>query len=301
MGAPSPVRWSPPGRCAPPTGTSARSSPAGPTMPPGAGFVSSLKDRHDGVYRRALGAASAQCSAHCHRVSLHGARRAETAGLAGPDAQPARLVLADRRCGSARIVRRPAPARRLVHAAPRFYSFRRDGIRLFHGARRHTLVAPAEPRGTGDALLLRIPLSRGSGRRAVEPRPCVALAQINYDRQLLEDPQENRAVTDVAHGFRPPVRHAVIMRDDARAGRELAPKLRPQLVVELRGQEKRDHGGAAQVGREQVLVQKDDALLYPRAARVFAALRDALRVDVDAHAAGAEARRSRDDDPAVAR
>ena len=41
------------------------------------------------------------------------------------------------------------------------------------------LLAPAQPRRAGRALLLRVPLSRRSGRRTLEPRPCRALAQVS--------------------------------------------------------------------------------------------------------------------------
>src|SRR5438270_1695518 len=97
--APGPVRWLSRERYVPRTGTRARSSPAGLTIPrTGAGkeSVSSRKDRHDEIYRRALGAASVERPAHCHRVFLHGARSAEAAGLSRPDDQPAGAVVADR-------------------------------------------------------------------------------------------------------------------------------------------------------------------------------------------------------------
>src|SRR5713226_3099587 len=181
--APGPVRWSSRGRHVPRTGTWVRSSPAGLTVPPtgtGRESVSSRKDRHDRVYRPALVAAPVEPAAHCHRLSLHGARRAEAARLSRPDDQPAGAVLADRPGGSARIGRRPAAARRAVHAARRFHSLRRDGIRLFHGARRTGLLAPAQPRGAGGALLLRVPLPRRGGWRPLEPRPCLALAQVVF-------------------------------------------------------------------------------------------------------------------------
>src|SRR6058998_2557782 len=99
MDAPGPVRWLSRGRRVPRTGTRARSSPAGSTVAPtgtGKESVSSRKDRHDRVYRPALGAAPVERAAHCHRVSLHGARRAEAARLSHADDQPAGAVLADR-------------------------------------------------------------------------------------------------------------------------------------------------------------------------------------------------------------
>src|SRR5882762_5110785 len=187
--APGPVRWSSRGRHVPRTGTRVRSSPAGLTAPPkgtGKQSVSSRKDRHDRVYLPALGAAPVELAAHCHRLSLHGARRAEAARLSRADDEPAGAVLADRPRGSARTGRRRAAARRAVHAAGRVHSLRRDGIRLFHGARRAELLAPAQPRGAGRALLLRVPLSRRSGQRALEPRPCLALAQVKRWRRRLK-------------------------------------------------------------------------------------------------------------------
>src|SRR5467141_2819734 len=233
--APGPVRWSSRGRHVPRTGTRARSSPAGLTAPPtetGRESVSSRKDRHDRVYLPALGAAPVELAAHCHRVSLHRARRAEAARLSRPDDQPAGAVLADRPRGSARAGRRRAAARRAVHAAGRFHSLRRDGIRLFHGARRTGLLAPAQPRGAGRALLLRVPLSRRGGRRVLEPRPRLALALLIRERTLfsgnscsrwLRQPEqepmpERRLVRDRPRGRR--------RRPAARAARRPPPRLR---------------------------------------------------------------------------
>src|SRR5713226_2594192 len=124
--APGPVRWSSRGRHVPRTGTWVRSSPAGLTVPPtgtGKESVSSRKDRHDRVYRPALGAAPVERTAHRYRVSVHGAWRAEAARLSRPDDQPAGAVLADRPGGNARAGRRRADARRAVRAARRFHSF----------------------------------------------------------------------------------------------------------------------------------------------------------------------------------
>src|SRR5712691_5738159 len=103
--APGPVRWWPRGRHVPRTGTRARSSRAGLTVPPtgtGRESVSSRKDRHDRVYLPALGAAPVEPAAHCHRVSLHGARRAEAAGIPRAHGEGAGAVLAARAGGNAR-------------------------------------------------------------------------------------------------------------------------------------------------------------------------------------------------------
>src|SRR5205823_12550607 len=57
---------------------------------------------------------------------------------------------------------------------------------------------------------------------------------------------------------------------------------------------------SAQSGLEGIVGHEPDALLDPRAARVFTALGDALRVDVHATAPRAVPHHRRDDDAAIA-
>ena len=73
-----------------------------------------------------------------------------------------------------------------------------------------------------------------------------------------------------------------------------------QLQVDGRQQVHRHHGGAAEIGGEQVLLAELDPLLHAGGARRCAALGHQLRHDLDAEAAGAEAPRRGDDDAAVA-
>jgi len=89
------------------------------------------------------------------------------------------------------------------------------------------------------------------------------------------------------------------VRNDARAAGQLALQLRAQRAVELRREEQHHHRGARQRHVHEIVLDELDALGDPGPARVVTALGDALRIDVDAHAARAAPRR-RDDDAAVA-
>ena len=90
------------------------------------------------------------------------------------------------------------------------------------------------------------------------------------------------------------------MRHDARPGLELGQEPRPELHVQIGQQIERDHRSVGELRLEEVFLAKlhqvGDAVLL----RVLVRLLDALRVDVDAVGADAEALRRRDRDAAVA-
>src|SRR5438874_3483157 len=97
-----------------------------------------------------------------------------------------------------------------------------------------------------------------------------------------------------------PVAHAMPMRDDARAARELALEARLQLQVHVEREEQRHDARAGELGVEQVLLPEGDALGDTGRRGIGARLGDTLRVDVDAHTARAVALRGLDGDAAVA-
>ena len=57
-----------------------------------------------------------------------------------------------------------------VHAARGFHPLRRNGGRLFHGARAQGFLSADQWRHAGDHVLFHLPVSVDRGRRAVEPR-----------------------------------------------------------------------------------------------------------------------------------
>src|ERR1700741_797846 len=107
------------------------------------------------------------------------------------------------------------------------------------------------------------------------------------------DPQEQLARTvaapDAARAIGAPVAHAMPMRDDARARREFPLQARPQPEIHVRREEQRHHARAGELGSEEILLAEGDALAHAGGRGVGARLANALRVDVDAHAARAVA------------
>src|SRR4029077_5608757 len=93
--------------------------------------------------------------------------------------------------------------------------------------------------------------------------------------------------------------HVELVGHDARPARQLAPELGDQLQIELRQQEDRDDGGFADVGLEQILVQKLHAVADPPLDHVVPRHPQVERVDLDADTAGAEQLRGRNRNPAV--
>src|SRR5918999_2038466 len=97
--------------------------------------------------------------------------------------------------------------------------------------------------------------------------------------------------------FRLPVAHVMPMRDDAGPRLELAQQFWPHFQIELGREEKHDHRCLAHVCLKKVLVEKTDVFSNPGGAGVFLAFSDALRIDIDTDAAGAELSNRGDDDP----
>src|SRR6266536_3078464 len=109
------------------------------------------------------------------------------------------------------------------------------------------------------------------------------------------------AVTSNAQGLlRLPVTHVVPMRDDARAALELALQLRADREVQLGREKERDHCCVAKVCREEIFVQKPDAIDDMCLTRILPAFGDARGIDIDTDAARPELARRRDDDAPVA-
>src|SRR4029453_11125113 len=98
-----------------------------------------------------------------------------------------------------------------------------------------------------------------------------------------------------------PVAHVEVVRDDPRAGSELAEQLRPQAKVQLGRQVQRHHGGLAEVGLEQIARPERHAIGDAGPAGRLHALGHQLRIDLDADAPRAEVARRRDHHAAVAR
>src|SRR5437764_9510222 len=108
------------------------------------------------------------------------------------------------------------------------------------------------------------------------------------------------AVGDVARAIGRPVAHAMPVRHNAHAARELALEARPQPQVHVGREKQRHHARRGELGGEQVLLPEADALGDAGGRGVGARLGDALRLDVDAHGPGAIAARRLDDDAPVA-
>ena len=96
-----------------------------------------------------------------------------------------------------------------------------------------------------------------------------------------------------------PVAHVVHVGDDASAGLELGEEFGAKLQIDFRPQEERDDARGANVGREQILGEKFDAIAHAGAARVLSALRDARGIDIDADAAHTGRAYGGDDDATV--
>src|SRR5262249_9687209 len=111
-----------------------------------------------------MGAASAQRPAYHCWLSLHATRRAETLRLPGRHTRRAAADVLDD--GSSRgigILRRPAHSSRVVYSPGGVHFVGGDGGGLFYEARAERVLAVAESRGVGCALLL--PLSLPVPRR----------------------------------------------------------------------------------------------------------------------------------------
>src|SRR5690606_37490296 len=91
-----------------------------------------------------------------------------------------------------------------------------------------------------------------------------------------------------------PSAHVVPMADDPGPGPKLPGQLRPQLQVEGRREEQHHDRRTRQVGLEQVLLAKFDALTDASVARVLSAVLDAVWIDVHADAARAAVPRGGD-------
>src|SRR3954470_23385238 len=104
-------------------------------------------------------------------------------------------------------------------------------------------------------------------------------------RSVLHPEEYFAAAAAVVHrdgARRTPVAHAMPVRDDARAARELALEARLQLQVHVEREEQRHDAGAGELGVEQVLLPEGNALGDARRRGIGARLGDTLRVDVDA-------------------
>src|SRR5262245_8622513 len=108
-------------------------------------------------------------------------------------------------------------------------------------------------------------------------------------RARRDRPEVDAAAVHLDHLLRFPLPHLELVRNDARAGLELGPEPRPQLLVEVGQQVEGDYRGFAEVGLEQVLLAELDQVGHAVAARVLVRLADAVWIDVDADRTHAEA------------
>src|SRR5204863_9440276 len=86
----------------------------------------------------------------------------------------------------------------------------------------------------------------------------------------------------------------------ARTRRQLAQELGPQLEVDVVAQVDRDHGGAGQVGGEEILPEERHPRADAGGQRRVAADVDQLGIDLDADAVSAEVAGGRDHHAPVA-
>ena len=101
------------------------------------------------------------------------------------------------------------------------------------------------------------------------------------------------------HAVGLPVAHVEIVGDDTYARRQLAQELGAQPQIHIVAQVERHHGGARQVGDEQVLPEERDARAHPGRQRRVTTDVDQLGIDLDADAARAEVAGGGDDHAAV--
>ena len=93
----------------------------------------------------------------------------------------------------------------------------------------------------------------------------------------------------------------VAVRDDARAGPQVAFERRQQFIEHARQEKHRDDGCRAEVSLEQVAVYERDTICHARFRGVGGGLGDEPAFDLDADAARAVSLRRRDWNPAVPR
>ena len=97
-----------------------------------------------------------------------------------------------------------------------------------------------------------------------------------------------------------PVAHVEAMRNDARAGLKIPQQLGPQPLVHVRKQVKRNDTGFVNVSVEKIVLFKTHQGLDVIPFGVRLGFLNALRVDIDADAAGVEITGCYDHNPAVA-
>src|SRR5581483_6725507 len=100
--------------------------------------------------------------------------------------------------------------------------------------------------------------------------------------------------------FRLPIAHIERVRDDAGADSQLIQQLGAEPRVHAGQQKQRDDSRLADIRFEQIVFLEADQVFHTRFLGVFIGLADALRIDIDSHAARAIELGRGDHDPAVA-